>query len=225
MIRAGRPTATTSFGSVAPAGTSVPSPRNTRSPRRAPGMRIDALPISHRSPTVAPTTRQRCPNVVRRPTTAGMAGVPIITEFSISAEPVPTPTADPRERMTAPSDSSIPSPSRAVPITTADDASSGACGSTSTAIATEATLLMGTRDRTADDVHLTRPVGADLERVGLCAPAPLDHDPVELAAEAEPEHRFEPHQRETDQADGPRQWSMDTAAGDDAHRERHEESQ
>ena len=125
MIRAGRPTATTSLGSVVPGGTSVPSPRKTRSPRRAPGIRIEALPISQRSPTVAPTTRQRCPNVVRRPTDVAMPRVPMTTEFSITAEPVPTLTPDARDRMTAPSDSNTPSPRRAVPITTAEDAICG----------------------------------------------------------------------------------------------------
>ena len=55
-------------------------------------MRIEALPISHRSPTVAPITRQRCPNVVRRPIAVGIAPVPTTTEFSSTADPVPTVT-------------------------------------------------------------------------------------------------------------------------------------
>src|SRR5207237_559784 len=57
--RAGRPTATTSLGSIISAGTRVPSPRKTRSPTRAPGMSVEAFPISQRSPTVAPITVQR----------------------------------------------------------------------------------------------------------------------------------------------------------------------
>ncbi len=118
--RAGRPTATTSLGSVVPPGTRVPSPRNTRSPTRAPGMRIEAFPISQRSPTVAPITLQRCPNVVRRPMTVGISEVPMTTEFSITADPVPTSTPVPEERTTAPWASSDPSPRRAVPSTTAE---------------------------------------------------------------------------------------------------------
>src|SRR4051812_23992920 len=86
MMRAGRPTATTSLGRVIPAGTRVPSPRNTRSPMRAPDMRMEAFPISQRSPTVAPTTTQRCPNVVRRPTEVGTSAWPTTTEFSSTAE-------------------------------------------------------------------------------------------------------------------------------------------
>ena len=120
--RAGRPTATASSGNVIPAGTSVPSPRNTRLPRRAPGMRIDALPISQRSPTLAPTTRHRWPNTVRRPIVVRHVGVPITTEFSSTAEPVPISTPAPDERITAPCASSEPHPRAAVPTTTADAA-------------------------------------------------------------------------------------------------------
>ena len=63
--------------------------RGTRDHRgSAPGIRMDALPISQRSPTVAPMTRQRCPNVLRRPILVGSWGVPTTTEFSSTADPV-----------------------------------------------------------------------------------------------------------------------------------------
>ena len=88
---AGRPRPRRS-GNVIPAGTSVPSPRKTRSPSRAPGMSIEAFPISHRSPTVAPTTMQRWPNVVRRPIVVGISLLPTTTEFSSTADPVPIST-------------------------------------------------------------------------------------------------------------------------------------
>ena len=52
-------------------------------------MRIEALPISQRSPTVAPMTRHRCPKVLRRPTVVGIMAVPTTTEFSSTAEPAP----------------------------------------------------------------------------------------------------------------------------------------
>ena len=42
-------------GITAPGGTSVRSPRMQPLPRREPGMRIAPLPISHKSPMVAPT--------------------------------------------------------------------------------------------------------------------------------------------------------------------------
>ena len=53
-------------------------------------------PTSHRSPTVAPMTRQRWPNVLRRPMVVGIVVVPMTTEFSSTADPVPTSTPVPR---------------------------------------------------------------------------------------------------------------------------------
>ena len=52
-------------------------------------MSFEALPISHRSPTVAPITMQRWPKVVRRPIVVGIVRVPTTTEFSSTADPVP----------------------------------------------------------------------------------------------------------------------------------------
>src|SRR6266849_1824644 len=51
-----------------------------------------------------------------------MVELPTTTEFSSTADPVPTSTPAPWERMTAPSASSDPSPRRAVPDTTAERA-------------------------------------------------------------------------------------------------------
>ena len=99
----------------------MPSPRKTRSPSRLPGIRMEALPISQRSPTVAPTTRQRCPKTVRRPIVVGIAAVPMTTQFSITAEPVPMATAPSSARTTAPSERKDRAPREGWPITTADD--------------------------------------------------------------------------------------------------------
>ena len=95
-----------------PAGTSVPSPRNTRSPSRAPGMRIEALPISHRSPTVAPITRQRWPNTVRRPTTVGAAAADHDGVLEHRRAGANGDVLDRIDRTTAPSASRAPRPGR-----------------------------------------------------------------------------------------------------------------
>jgi hypothetical protein len=65
MACGGRPTSTVDGGITAPAGTSVPSPRMQPFPSRAPGIRIAPLPISQRSPTVAPMICARWPKTVR----------------------------------------------------------------------------------------------------------------------------------------------------------------
>src|SRR5947208_10630057 len=163
ITRAGRPTATTSLGRSMPAGTSAPSPRNTRSPSRAPGMRMEALPISQRSPTVAPMTRQRCPKVVRRPIAVGIVGVPMTTQFSITAEPVPIDTPRPDARTTAPSDSSARRPKLGRPMTTADDAIRGATSRSSTGRAVASVLLMGGRTRRSDRASNLKLVYGGLE--------------------------------------------------------------
>ncbi len=49
-------------------------------------MRIAPLPISHKSPTVAPTMAARWPKTVRWPTKTGCPGVPTTTPFSSTAE-------------------------------------------------------------------------------------------------------------------------------------------
>ena len=67
----GRPTRTEPAGITVPGGTSVPSPRMHPLPRRDPGMRIAPLPISHKSPIVAPTMVARWPKTVRWPTRTG----------------------------------------------------------------------------------------------------------------------------------------------------------
>jgi hypothetical protein len=92
---------------------------------------VDALPISQRSPTVVPMTRQRCPNVLRRAILVGSWGVPTTTEFSSTADPVLIASSLPLERRTAPSASSTRSPSRADPMSTADPATRVVLGSRS----------------------------------------------------------------------------------------------
>ena len=109
-----------------PAGTSVPSPRNTAVAEPRAGHEHGAFPISQRSPTVAPMTRQRCPNTHAPPDVVGIVGLPMTTEFSSTADPVPTSTPAPWERTTAPWASNDPSPRRGVPRTTAEPA---ICGS------------------------------------------------------------------------------------------------
>ena len=61
----------------------------------------------------------------------GIVALPTTTEFSSTADPVPTSTPAPCERITAPSASSDPSPRRAVPSTTAERAICGAPASAS----------------------------------------------------------------------------------------------
>ena len=56
-------------------------------------------------------------------------------------------------------------------------------------------------------------------------PAAPDHEAVDLAPQAQPEHRFQPHQRQAGQADGPRQCSADAAVRDDGHGQRNGESE
>ena len=95
---AGRPTSTASSGITVPAGTSVPSPRMQPSPSREPGMRIAPLPISHRSPTLAPTIVARWPKTVRCPIATGCSGLPTSTPFSSTAEWLPIAHRRARER-------------------------------------------------------------------------------------------------------------------------------
>jgi len=84
------------------------------------------LPTSHRSPTWAPMTWQRCPNTVRCPITAAWARVPTTLEFSSTAEWLPIDTASWWERTTVPWARTAPAPIQAVPNTTADGATTGA---------------------------------------------------------------------------------------------------
>ena len=100
------------------------------------------LPISQRSPTVAPITRQRCPNTVRRPTTVGIAAVPTTTEFSSTAVPVPD-----RDAQVPGADDSTFGEQHAVadpgaPTTTADDAMLGTGASSASVAVSAGPLLM-----------------------------------------------------------------------------------
>ena len=69
--------------------------------------------------------------------------------------------------------------------------------------------------------QLALAVGADLERGVLGRPAASHQQGVDLAAQAQPEHRLHPHQRQAGEADRPRQRAADAAVGDHHHRERH----
>ena len=143
-MRAGLPTATLSSGMCMPAGTSVRSPRNTRLPSLELASSVDPLPTSHRSPTVVPMSVHRWPKTVRWPIVVVRPGRPTTTEFSSTADPVPTSTPRSCERTTAPSASSDPSPRRAVPTTTEDRAVRGAPASDSRS-ALAGPALMGGR--------------------------------------------------------------------------------
>src|SRR5712691_3173909 len=117
IARPGRPTTTASSGSVAPGGTSVPSPRMQPRPRRAPASRMDPFPISHRSPTAAPITTQRCPKTTFWPIETGCSAVPMAIPFSRRADPAPSSTAPPGVRITAPCAMWHPGPARKSPST------------------------------------------------------------------------------------------------------------
>src|SRR3954465_5428647 len=122
----GRPTTTAWGGTTVPAGIRGPSPRMQPSPSTEPGIRMVPLPISHRLPTLAPMTWQRCPNTVRWPITTGWAAVPTTVEFSSTAEWLPIDAVASWERTTAPWARTTPAPIQAVPRISADSAITGA---------------------------------------------------------------------------------------------------
>ena len=91
----------------------------------APGMSTDALPTSQRSPTSSADDDATVTNTVRRPMLVGIVVAPTTTEFSSTAEPVPTSTPAPKEQTIAAWASSDPSPRLAAPMTTAESTSFG----------------------------------------------------------------------------------------------------
>src|SRR4051794_40115939 len=174
MACGGRPTSTVDGGITAPAETSVPSPRMQPSPRRDPGMRIAPLPISQRSPTVAPMICARWPKTVRCPTRTGCSGVPTTTPFSRTAEWLPTTTDSSCERTTVPWARIAPAPTWTVPSSRADPAISGWGWSANSRLRLMAPAWPSEHLRA---VHLTERVGDQLD-AGAVGVAEVDRDPA-----------------------------------------------
>src|SRR3954447_4779984 len=160
MACGGRPTSTVDGGITAPAGTNVPSPRMQPSPIRAPGMRIAPLPISQRSPMVAPTTCARWPKTVRCPIRTGCSRVPTTTPFSRTAEWLPIDSDSSCERTAVPWAMIVPAPTWMLPSSLAEPAISG-CGWSA-----NSRLRLMTATRPSEDVvavHLAERVGDELD--------------------------------------------------------------
>src|SRR4051795_12720638 len=172
MAWGGRPTSTVDGGITAPAGTSVPSPRMQPSPIRAPGMRIAPLPISQRSPMVAPMTCARWPKTVRCPIRTGCSRVPTTTPFSRTAEWLPIETDSSCERTTVPWAMIAPAPTWTLPSSLAEPAISG-CGWSA-----NSRLRLMAATRPSEDVvavHLAERVGDQLD-AGAVGVAEVDRD-------------------------------------------------
>src|SRR3954470_20991670 len=172
MVCGGRPPRTAGGGMTAPAGTSVPSPRMQPSPIRAPGMRIAPLPISQRSPTVAPMTCARWPKTVRWPIRTRCSRVPTTTPFSRTAEWLPIDTDSSCERTTVPWAMIAPAPTWTLPSSLAEAAISG-CGWSATS-----RLRLMTATRPSEDVvavHLAERVGDQFD-AGAVGVAEVDRD-------------------------------------------------
>src|SRR3954451_23983210 len=192
MACGGRPTSTVDGGITAPAGTNVPSPRMQPSPIRAPGMRIAPLPISQRSPMVAPTTCARWPNTVRCPIRTGCSRVPTTTLFSRTAEWLPIDTDSSCERTTVPWAMIVPAPTWMLPSSLAEPAISG-CGWSA-----NSRLRLMTATRPSEDVvavHLAERVGDELDagavRVAEVHRDAAVHDVLD-AGVGEPLHQLAP---------------------------------
>src|SRR3954454_18643813 len=172
MACGGRPTRTVDGGITAPAGTSVPSPRMQPSPIRAPGMRIAPLPISQRSPTVAPMICARWPKTVRCPMRTGCSRVPTTTPFSRTAEWLPMETDSSWERTTVPWARIAPAPTWTSPNSRAEPAISGWGWSANNR------LRLMTATWPSEDVvaiHLAERVGDQLD-AGAVGVAEVDRD-------------------------------------------------
>src|SRR3954470_16289603 len=172
MACGGRPTRTVDGGITAPAGTSVPSPRMQPSPIRAPGMRIAPLPISQRSPTVAPMICARWPKTVRCPMRTGCSRVPTTTPFSRTAEWLPMETDSSWERTTVPWARIAPAPTCTLPSSRAEPAISGWGWSANSR------LRLMTAPWPSEDVvavHLPERVGDQLD-AGAVGVAEVDRD-------------------------------------------------
>src|SRR4051794_13098535 len=159
MACGGRPTSTVDGGTTAPAGTSVPSPRMQPFPIRAPGMRIAPLPISQRSPMVAPMICARWPKTVRCPIRTGCSRVPTTTPFSSTAEWLPTDTASSCERTTVPWEMIAPAPTWIPPSRVAEPAISGSGWSANSRLR----LIGATGSEDVVAVHLAERVGDQLD--------------------------------------------------------------
>src|SRR3954447_1510975 len=172
MACGGRPTRTVDGGITAPAGTSVPSPRMHPSPIRAPGMRIAPLPISQRSPTVAPMTGAGWPKTVRCPSRTGCFAVPTTTPFSRIAEWLPMETDSSCERITVPWAMIAPAPTWTLPSSRAEPAIS-ACGWSANSRLRLMAATWLSEDVVA--VHLAERVGDELD-AGAVGVAEVDRD-------------------------------------------------
>src|SRR4051795_1275071 len=192
MAWGGRPTSTVDGGITAPAGTSVPSPRMQPSPMRAPGMRIAPLPISQRSPTVAPTTCARWPKTVRWPIRTGCSRVPTTTPFSRTAEWLPMETDSSCERTTVPWAMIAPAPTWTLPSSLAEPAISG-CGWSANNRLRLMTAPWSSEDVVA--VHLAEGVGDELDAGAVGVPEvhrdAAVHDVLD-AGVGEPLHQLAP---------------------------------
>ena len=72
---------------------------------------------------------------------------------------------------------------------------------------------------------VARAVGADLVRLVLAGPAAPDEQPVDLAPQAQSEHRLQPHRGDKRQADRLGQPTPDAVVGDDRHRASHRQAE
>src|SRR3954466_9119455 len=172
MAWGGRPTSTVDGGIPPPAGTSGPPPRMQPSPIRAPGMRIAPLPISQRSPMVAPTTCARWPKTVRCPIRTGCSRVPTTTPFSRTAEWLPIATDSSCERTTVPWAMIAPAPTWTLPSSRAEPAISG-CGWSANSRLRLMTATCPSEDVVA--VHLAERFVEELEG-GAVGVAEVDRD-------------------------------------------------
>src|SRR3954454_3126791 len=192
MAWGGRPTRTVDGGITAPAGTSVPSPRMQPSPILAPGMRIAPLPISQRSPMVAPMICARWPKTVRCPMRTGCSRVPTTTPFSRTAEWLPMEIDSSCERTTVPWAMIAPAPTWTLPSSRAEPAISG-CGWSANSRLRLMTATWLSEDVVA--VHLAERVGDELD-AGAVGVAEVDRDAaVHLVRDAgvlQPAYQFLP---------------------------------
>src|SRR3954453_14368205 len=172
MACGGGAASTLGGGVPPPAGASGAPPTRGASPNRAPGMRVAPLPISQRSPTVAPMTCARWPKTVRWPIRTRCSRVPTTTPFPRTAEWLPTDTDSSCERTTVPWAMIAPAPTWTLPSSLAEAAISG-CGWSA-----NSRLRLMTATRPSEDVvavHLAERVGDELD-AGAVGVAEVDRD-------------------------------------------------
>ena len=115
MIRAGRPTATTSLGSSVPGSDEGAFAEEDAVTEAGPGHEDRGVADLAQVADGRADDEAAMAEHLRRPIVVGMAAVPMTTQFSITAEPVPMAPA-PDERTTAPSDRKLRSPKEGCPI-------------------------------------------------------------------------------------------------------------